>query len=145
MHQLRVAGYTVTAGVLGTGDSDREAAERLGLVYVAAPPFAAITDEQHSRHIDLIKSADHVVLCPMAVGMNNLRNVEAAREIERLLVVEPPDNPGGEAEVGDYTEGRASRLRRELIEASGQVPETAILFELARLGSPATSTSRDLE
>ncbi|MDA1279301.1 MAG: ABC transporter ATP-binding protein [Chloroflexi bacterium] len=146
MHQLRVAGYTVTAGVLGTGDSDREAAERLGLDYVGAPPFSAITNEQHSRHLELVRAADHVVLCPMAVGINNMRNVEAALEARDLLVVEPPVSPGSETEVagsvGDYTQGRASQLRRGLIERSGQVPEVAVLFELARAGSAATLSDR---
>ncbi|MDP6665961.1 MAG: ABC transporter ATP-binding protein [Dehalococcoidia bacterium] len=134
MHQLRVAGYTVTAGVLGTGDSDREAAERLGLGYVSAPPFAAITDTQHSDHLELIRAADHVVLCPMAVGANNLRNVEAALGAVAPLVIEPPDNPeNGDADA-DFTDGRAPELRRRLIERAGQVPESAVLFELARLG-----------
>lgn len=148
MHQVRVAGYTVTAGVLGTGDSDREAAERLGLKYVSAPPFSAITDVQHSQHLALIRAADHVVLCPMAVGLNNVRNVEAALAAETLLVIEPPDGPDspqglkapegeapeGEATTADFTDGRALELRRELVERAGQVPETAVLFELARLG-----------
>ena len=136
MHQARVAGYTVTAGVLGTGDSDREAAERLGLRYVSAPPFSAITDEQHSQHLALIGAADHVVLCPMAVGMNNVRNVEAALAAESLLVIEPggTNTPEGGATVADFTGGRAIRLRRELVERAGQVPESAVLFELARLG-----------
>jgi len=138
MHQARVAGYTVTAGVLGTGDSDREAAERLGLRYVGAPPFSAITDEQHSAHLALIRAADHVVLCPMAVGMNNLRNVEAASAAESLLVIAPPGRPEGVATIGDYTDGRAVELRRALIEQAGEVPESAVLFELARLGSRAT-------
>jgi len=129
MHQLRVAGYTVTAGVLGTGDSDREAAERLGLSYVSAPPFSAITDEQHSEHLELVRAADHVVLLPMAVGMNNVRNVEAVLAAESLLVVEPPD--GGE--IADFAGGRAVELRRELIGRAGQVPESTVLFELARV------------
>ncbi|MEE8047133.1 MAG: ABC transporter ATP-binding protein, partial [Dehalococcoidia bacterium] len=77
MHQLRVAGYTVTAGVLGTGDSDREAAERLRLDYVSAQPFSSVTDVQHEDHLALVRAADHVVLLPMAVGMNNVRNIEA--------------------------------------------------------------------
>ena len=127
MHQVRVAGYTVTSGVLGTGDSDREAAERLGLNYVSAPPFSAITDEQHAQHLELVRSADHVVLCPMAVGMNNVRNVEAALEAESLIVIEPP-----EGEITDFTDGAAILMRRELIERAGQGPESSVLFELAR-------------
>lgn len=136
MHQARVAGYTVTAGVLGTGDSDRETAERLGLRYVGAQPFAAITDEQNADHLELVRAADHVVLCGMTVGMNNVRNIEAAREAGSLIVIEPvsDDVSGGSGETEDFTGGRAPALRRELIERAGQVPESSVLFELARLG-----------
>jgi iron complex transport system ATP-binding protein len=135
MHQLRVAGYEVTAGVLGTGDSDREAAERLGLHYVSAPPFSGITDEQHEAHLKLLRAADHVVLLPMAVGMNNVRNVTAATEATRLIVVEPPGVSGsaGDTVVADYTDGMASALRRELIERVGEIPESTLLYELARV------------
>jgi iron complex transport system ATP-binding protein len=134
MHQLRVAGYTVTAGVLGIGDADREAAERLAIEYVGAPPFSGITDEQHEAHLRLVESADHVVLLPMAVGMNNVRNVSAAVGASSLMVVEPPGVSGGfgDTEVGDYTNGVAAGLRRELIERVGEIPESALLFELAR-------------
>lgn len=129
MHQARIAGYTVTAGVLGTGDSDREAAERLGLRYVSAPPFSAISDEQHAEHLALVRAADHVVLCPMAVGMNNVRNVEAASAAESLLVIEPEAGA-----IADFTGGAAVELRRELVVRVGQLPGSAVLFELARLG-----------
>jgi iron complex transport system ATP-binding protein len=134
MHQLKVAGYEVSAGVLGTGDSDREAAERLGLEYVSAPPFATISDEQHEAHMELVRDADHVVLCAMAVGMNNVRNVVAAAGATSLFVIEPPGVSGesGDLEVGDYTDGLASGLRRGLIEQFGEVPESTLLFELAR-------------
>ncbi|MGY8881626.1 MAG: ABC transporter ATP-binding protein, partial [Dehalococcoidia bacterium] len=117
MHQLRVAGYDVTVGVLGIGDSDREAAERLVLKYVAAPPFASITDEQHEAHLELVKAADHVVLLPMAVGMNNVRNVVAALSASEMIVIEPPGVQGGtgDSEVADYTDGIAAGLRRGLI------------------------------
>ena len=137
MHQLRVAGYEVSAGVLGTGDSDREAAERLGLDYVSAPPFSSISDEQHEEHLELVRAADHVVLCAMAVGTNNVRNVVAAAGATSLFVVEPPGVSGGvgsgDLEVADYTDGLAAGLRRGLIEQFGEVPESTLLFELARV------------
>jgi iron complex transport system ATP-binding protein len=132
MHQLRVAGYEVTAGVLGTGDSDREAAERLGLRYVSAPPFSSITDEQHEAHMELVRSADHVVLCAMAVGMNNVRNVAAAAGSSNLIVIEPAVREGEGTGVADFTDGIAEELRRGLVERFGEVPESALLFELAR-------------
>jgi len=73
------------------------------------------------------------VLLPMAVGMNNVRNVTAAVDAESLIVVEPPGVSGsGDTVVGDYTDGMASALRRELIERVGEIPESTLLFELAR-------------
>lgn len=137
MHQLRVAGYEVSAGVLGTGDSDREAAERLGLSYVSAPPFASISDEQHDEHLALVRTADHVVLCPMAVGMNNVRNVVAATAASNLIVIEPPVREGDGTGVADFTDGIAEELRRGLIEKFGEVPESTLLFELARTVTPS--------
>jgi len=136
MHQLRVAGYEVTAGVLGTGDSDREAAERLGLKYVVSPPFASISDEQHAAHMALIQAADHVVLLPMAVGMNNVRNVAAASAASKLIVVEPSaaERLDSDTGVADFTDGIAEELRRGLIEKFGEVPASTLLFELARCG-----------
>jgi iron complex transport system ATP-binding protein len=127
----------VTVGVLGIGDSDREAAERLVLKYVAAPPFASITDEQHEAHLELVKAADHVVLLPMAVGMNNVRNVVAALSASEMIVIEPPGVQGGtgDSEVADYTDGIAAGLRRELIDKFGEVPESTLLFELARVSA----------
>ncbi len=132
MHQLRVAGYEVSAGVLGTGDSDREAAERLGLKYVSAPPFSSITDEQHEAHMELVRSADHVVLCAMAVGMNNVRNVAAGAGAPSLIVIEPVVREGDGTGVADFTDGIAEELRRGLVEKFGEVPESTLLFELAR-------------
>ncbi|NQW19105.1 MAG: ABC transporter ATP-binding protein [Chloroflexi bacterium] len=137
MHQLRVAGYDVTVGVLGIGDSDREAAERLGLNYVAAPPFASITDEQHEAHLELVKAADHVVLCAMAVGLNNVRNVVAATAASNLIMIEPLERVGDlELDVAtgvpDFTDGIADELRRGMIEKFGEIPESTLLFELAR-------------
>jgi hypothetical protein len=127
--------------VLGTGDSDREAAERLGLEYVSAPPFASISDEQHEDHLELVRAADHVVLLPMAVGMNNVRNVVAASGASSVIVVEPSVREGSLLDadsqdgtgVADFTDGIAEELRRGLIEKFGEIPESTLLFELARV------------
>ena len=43
-------------------------------------------------------------------------------------------------EIVDFTDGRAVGLRRELAEFAGQVPETAVLFELARWGRRGLSS-----
>jgi hypothetical protein len=64
----------------------------------------------------------------MAVGMNNLRNIHAAAEGSSLFVIESPD-----AEVSDYTGGEALELRRSMVERTGAISESSVLFELARL------------
>lgn len=132
MHQLLVAGYKVTCGVLGIGDSDREAAVRLGIQYVEAPPFSNITDDQHEKNIKLVNAADHVVVCPMAIGTNNLRNIEAVLGSESLFVIAPPVSEHEGYYVGDYTDGIATELRDRLVDRVGQISESSLLFELAR-------------
>jgi hypothetical protein len=79
----------------------------------------------------LVKAADHVVLLPMAVGMNNVRNLVAALSASEVIVIEPPKGLGNR-EVADYTDGIAAKLRRGLIEKFGEIPESTLLFELAR-------------
>ena len=109
MHRLRLAGHAVTSCVLGEGDADRETALRLGISHVASPPFSVITLEQDAAHRKLVREADVVVVCEMAVGPGNLRNLEAAAEGKRLLLVERP-----EGSAWDYKDGAAARVYGEL-------------------------------
>ena len=127
MHQLVSAGYTVTSCVLGLGDTDRETAELLGVSFVPAPPFSQIDDPQHERHLALVDAADVVVLCDMAVGPNNLRNVEAARGANRLVLIQGPP-----IESLDYTGGVAAGLLREMAERSLLVQRGELLRFMAR-------------
>ncbi len=133
MHQLVSSGYTVTSGVLGLGDTDRETAEMLGMTFVPAPPFSPIDDAQHERHLELVKSADVVVLCDMAVGPNNLRNVEAAGGADRLLLIQGPP-----FESLDYTGGVAVSLLRKMADGAMTVQRGELLRVLARRWPTAT-------
>ncbi len=127
MHQLVSAGYTVTSGVLGLGDTDRETAELLGVTFVPAPPFSPIDDTQHGNHLALVEAADVVVLCDMAVGPNNLRNLEAARDADRLLLIEGPP-----FESLDYTGGVAAGLLGEISARAYTARRGEVLRSLAR-------------
>ena len=127
MHQLVSAGYEVTSGVLGLGDTDRETAELLGVTFVPAPPFSQIDEAQHENHLALIKAADVVVLCDMAVGPNNLRNLEAARAANSLLLIEGPP-----FESLDYADGAAATLLREMAGRAPMVQRGELLRYLAR-------------
>ena len=109
MYDLQQAGFTVTAGALGAGDTDRTAADILGIEYVPVPAFGGIDDEAHSRHLSLVAAADCAVLCETPIGANNLQNLEALREAKAVFCL-------GQTPLGqrDFTRGAAQRLLDEM-------------------------------
>ncbi|MFW6174638.1 MAG: ABC transporter ATP-binding protein [Chloroflexota bacterium] len=109
MYRLVEAGYAVTAGALGSGDTDRAAAEALGLDFPSAHAFGQISDQAHQHHIELARSADVAVLCPVPLGPGNLRNVEALAHARRVIAIQP-DTLGDR----DYTGGEAAALVHRL-------------------------------
>ncbi len=110
MHRLALAGHTVSACVLGQGDADSETAVRLSIEHIPSSPFSVISLEQDAAHRNLVREADVVVVCEMAVGPGNLRNLEAAAEAKRLMLIERPKDS-----QWDYTEGYAGRVYDELL------------------------------
>ena len=123
MHRLTVAGHAVTSCVLGEGDADRQTAERLSIQHVPSSPFSVVSLEQDAAHRQLVRKADVTVVCEMAIGPGNLRNLEAAAEAKRLLLIARPKD-----ERWDYTEGYAARVYDELLER-GEVVERENLLE----------------
>ena len=109
MYDLQHAGFTVTAGALGAGDTDRAAADILGVEYVPVQAFGGIDDEAHRRHLSLVAAADCAVLCETPFGANNLRNLEALRGAKILLCA--GSTPLAQR---DFTEGAAQRLLDEV-------------------------------
>lgn len=105
MYELQRAGFTVTAGVLGAGDTDRSAADILGVDYVPVTAFSPIDRELHARHIDLVEASDVTVLCDLPIGTDNLRNLEALTSARRLVLIESSPFP-----ERDFTEGAALKL-----------------------------------
>ncbi len=115
MHLLTLEGHTVSACVLGEGDADRKTALRLGIEHIASSPFSVISLDQDSAHRRLVRQADIVIVCEMAVGPGNLRNLEAAAEAKRLMLIARP-----EGAHWDYTDGYAGRVQDEL-ETRGEI------------------------
>lgn len=87
MFELQRAGLMVTAGPLAGGDTDRAAAEALGIDYVPVTPVGSIGEEARLNHLALVESADIVVLCEMAFGPNNLGALKALASVRRMVVV----------------------------------------------------------
>lgn len=126
MHRLTVAGHRVTACVLGEGDADRQTADRLRIEHVPSSPFSVISLEQDAAHRQLVRNADVTVVCEMAIGPGNLRNLEAAAEAKRLLLIERPKDARW-----DYTESYATRVYDELLERGEVVTREGLLAAVA--------------
>lgn len=109
MAALCHAGHRVTAGVLNEGDTDLATTRALGIKAIVAPPFAPISDRQHQQHLAAVRSADLVVLADVPFGLANIRNLEAAQEARRLLIIEgtPLSSP-------DFTDGKAAAMYNSL-------------------------------
>ena len=124
MYMLKEAGYCVTAGVLGEGDSDYQTARMLDITCPRKPPFSPITRDLHEAHLGLVREADCVVLTEMWIGENNYLNLEAAASAENLVLIEE-----GPFEARDYTGGRAAKLYNRLRE-SGTVTSLSHMLEV---------------
>ena len=128
MYELWHMGFSVTAGTLGAGDTDRMAADIMGILYLPLPAFGPIDDETHQRHEEMVASADVTVLCDMPIGANNLRNLEAVAHATRLVTIESTpldarDLVGGEA-------GRAFGRLRPVVRCSNSVEAVAAIRRL---------------
>ena len=150
MYLLKEAGFHVSAGVLGEGDSDSHTAQMLGIhnplcdpsisdfhatqmigdPCPSKPPFAPITPELHKAHVELIRRADCTVMGDIWIGNNNYLNLEAADASENLLLIE--ERP---FDARDYTGGRAAglyyRLRRRatVVSLSDLVEKVALSLD----------------
>lgn len=105
IRELFENGFEISAGVFSHGDSDIQCAEIFRIEYLACKPFSEINEESFSLNIEKIRAADLVILCNMPFGMQNLRNLEAAKHADRLIIIED-DAPEGR----DFTGGRALEL-----------------------------------
>ncbi|MCE5324469.1 heme ABC transporter ATP-binding protein [bacterium] len=109
-------GYQVSSGVLNQSDADQEVADALDIEYVPQQLFAQITPDSHAKHLELIKSADVVILTDVPIGHGNILNVEAVHDVAvsgKRVVLLKPDLIGNR----DFTEGRASGLVEEILRA----------------------------
>ena len=80
MRELVDAGYEVSAGVLNALDTDEETGRELGLSMAVEAPFSPVGDEAHAENLELMRTADLVVVSAVPVSHGNARNVEAARQ-----------------------------------------------------------------
>lgn len=119
MRQLRLAGYSLSAGVLNRQDSDADVARALGIPCALEKPFAPIGDEALQEASEMVRQACAVVLAPAPFGPGNLRNLDLADLARRLgKTVLLAD---GIIER-DFSPGRQATSRGKQLVASGATP-----------------------
>jgi iron complex transport system ATP-binding protein len=109
MKILTDEGYTVTAGVLNSLDTDHETAKLLKVEVVEEAPLSPITDSSHNRNLAMICGSNAVVLTSIPFGMGNIRNLEAVKialehRIPTFVIDEVP------VEDRDFTQGKAKNI-----------------------------------
>lgn len=107
----------LSIGVVNEGDLDWKKAENLGINIVDIEPYGIITEESHTRNLELAFSADVVILCNTPFGNGNLKNLEAVKyaveKKKKVLII-------GDKEFShrDYTENKvATMIFNDLINA----------------------------
>ncbi len=120
LQELVHLGFSPSLGVVSVFDSDYEAAQRLGLTVVSAPPFQPLSPDTVREHEDLVGEADCIVLAPQVYGEGNLAVLEVAGRAliagaDVIVVTEPP------IETRDLAGGRAAVLQQALLDG-GAVP-----------------------
>ncbi len=88
LHVLSAAGYALSAGALNEGDTDAEAARRVGADLVTVPPYAPVDDAARTAVESRVDAADVTVVADVEVGTGNLANLEAAASADKLVLVE---------------------------------------------------------
>lgn len=107
MHKIFNQGYTVTAGVLNELDKDYKTAKYRGIEVVSSKPFSPISDASFNENIDFIEKADIVILTSMPIGVENLKNIEAANiALKNKILIVINDIPISER---DFTNGKATK------------------------------------
>ncbi len=80
MRELVDAGYDVSAGVLNALDTDEETGSELGLSMAVEAPFTPVGDEAHAQNLELMRTADVVMVTAVPVSHGNARNIGAVLE-----------------------------------------------------------------
>ena len=113
MKILTDEGYTVTAGVLNSMDTDHETAHLLGVAVAEEAPLSQITDAAYNVNLKMIGKSNAVVLTSIPFGSGNIRNLDAVKAalekgIPTFIIDEVP------VEDRDFTKGKAKKLYLEL-------------------------------
>jgi iron complex transport system ATP-binding protein len=119
VEELVLQGFTPSVGVVSVFDSDYVTAGRYELEVVSAPPFQAFPPEAVAEMESLVRRSDVLVVAPVFFAPGNMDllrvAVEAAGRGQPVILVDADS-----IEQRDLTEGRATALMKEALQAGAQ-------------------------
>ena len=119
LHFLSRKGYTLTAGILATTDTDYLTAKALEIPSIAVLPFSQIPAHSLEKLRSLFPRADRIILSAHPVGMGNLPVIHALREADPArIIIHIPDD--GDFSTYDFAKGAAATAFQDLYKAGAQ-------------------------
>lgn len=109
MHYLFNAGYKLSCGILGYGDTDLITAEIMGIKAVKNKPFNDVSKDIIDENIEYIRDSDITIITNIYIGNQNIDNLRMAKYSENLIIIEDTS-----IEDRDFTDGEGKKIYEEL-------------------------------
>jgi iron complex transport system ATP-binding protein len=123
LHFLSRKGYTLTAGILATTDTDYLTAKSLAIPCISILPFSQIPAHSLEKLRQLLPETDRIILSAHPVGSGNLPVLSVLRESDPArLVIHVPD--GRDFSSYDFTGGAAAAALADLCAAGASCTGT---------------------
>jgi len=119
LHFLSRKGYTLTAGILATTDTDYLTAKALGIPCIAVLPFSQIPAHSLEKLRSMLSRADRIILSSHPVGSGNLPVLTVLRETDPTrIIIHVPE--GRNFPSYDFAKGSAAAVLIDLCAAGAQ-------------------------
>jgi len=119
-YPLLEQGWQLRVGILNLLDTDEETARVLNLEVVSEEPFSPISERAYQRALALLRCSQAVVLTDVPFGRGNLRNLQLALFAQQAGIPVYALNTRP-IEERDFTEGEATQLWQQLMQAGAQL------------------------
>jgi iron complex transport system ATP-binding protein len=119
LHFLSSKGYTLTAGILATTDTDYLTATALGIPCIAVLPFSQIPVHSLEKLRGMLSRADRIILSSHPVGAGNLPVLVMLREADPArIIIHLPE--GRDFISYDFAKGAAAPVLSALCTTGAQ-------------------------
>ena len=134
LHFLSRKGFSLTAGILATSDTDYLTVKALEIPCVPTPPFSPIPAHSLEKLRGMVLQADRIILSSHPVGLGNLPVLSVLRESDLTrVIVHLPE--GRNFPTYDFAKGAAAAAMTDLCAAGASCTSTYVGI-LTFLGRP---------